>query len=237
MRLEAISRQGCIAAAMVFGLAVSAPAVPNARLRNELETAISRRVARDSAGRIYLLGLGADREGRSEARLSIGPPGAECLADFAAPLDCLGSLAAGESIRAAGLAIDGHDRLHLVWSTATGRTEFAIWDMAGVGSKPVWLNPANGRRGSLVLAEKGSIAGDITVAPEGTVWITWTTSDKSHRSELLVGTVRDGRWRAASVARGYGYFPASLRLREHGDFDLGWNDIYETSWILSGGAL
>jgi len=119
----------CAATAVMLALAISTPAVPSARLRSELETAISRRVARDRGGRIYLLRLDDNRDGQGQLKLRIGSPWAEDLADFGPPIDLLSSFGTKDSVRAAGLVIDRRNRLHLVWSTAEAALpmRFGIW--------------------------------------------------------------------------------------------------------------
>ena len=228
--------RGTLLAALALALTGVCHAVPNVRLQHEIETAISRRLAHDTAGRIYLLRIGPAGSGIS---LQLGPAEARKLADFGSPVDLLRQLEPSGSVSSAGIVIDNQDCLHLAWSTTEGRTAYAMLDLRkGIpnpGSR--WLNPESGQPGKLIVAAANSRLGDIVVGPKGKAWLTWTESKPSRQSTLFLGAVLEaGGWHAHRLAEGHGYFPASLAADGKGDFHLGWNDIYGESWILSGSA-
>ncbi len=228
-------RGGLLLAAMVLLAAVPLHAfLTNQELRAEFDTAISRRIAHDSAGRIYLLTI--DRVGDlPTVRLHLGSPSARSEADFtelARPVRIAGF---SEAVISAGLVMDGHDRLHVLWTDEKGRTGYTMGLLHGAAGTPSieWVNPATETPGALILASESSLAGDLVLDREGTPWLTWNVSRPSHQTTQYVGTWRDAHWQVRPVATGYGFAPASLLAESAGNFRLGWHDIYETSWTLA----
>ena len=146
----------------------------------------------------------------------------------------------GDPLFSAGMAIDGKNRLHLVWSTEQGLSAYALMDLDRIRTRAelkedqIWLHPELGTAGALVLEPSASRVGDITLAPDGSVWVAWSVDRGEHRTGISVGRM-GRRWRWGRVTEGYGVAPPSLQVDRSGRFYLAWHDIYEDTWYLAGG--
>ena len=217
-------------------LAAGVYALPRALLRQELETSIRKWIVRDRQGNYFLLSPRGDfgNWGGFSLRVS-GGPSPESLSDFGPTHPLEPPLEGRGVLISAGISLDHQDRIHLVWSTTTGLTGYAVVGFSGAGgAELVWENPRNGSPGVLVLADEYSRIGDIATAGDGSVWFTWTESITDRRASIHLGRVHDGRLSSWRIARGDGLFPASLFLDEQGRFHLGWHDIYEEAYYASG---
>jgi hypothetical protein len=226
----------CLVAGLLLAAVPLQAFLTNQQLRIELESAISRRVAHDSSGRTYLLTIERAHGWPATVRLQVGEPTARSMADFtelALPVRAAGF---EDSVLSAGFVVDGQDRLHVVWTSADGRTGYTMKRPAKPGEtrSADWVNPVTGARGALILAPDSSRIGDIVSGPKGEPWLVWSVSQPSHQTVHHVGTWIDDRWQVRPVAEGYGFFPPSLLVDRQGSFHLAWHDIYETSWALAG---
>jgi len=221
---------------LLLAFASTSRALLDTRLRDEMETAIAKRVARDSAGNFYVLTLPRAADGSRHLCLRRGPPAAAHLADFAPASDPAGAVGWAPSVRSAGLAIDSNDRLHLIWTGENGASAYAITPTDGslAAWQPRWTDPASGRPGAMVLAARGSLVGDITAGPDGQVGVAWLELGADHQAAVHLGCRRQGRWSEQSIAAGYGFFPPTLVCGKGGTYYSAWNDIYEDDWLLSG---
>ena len=192
-------------------------------------------MARDSAGRIYLLSLATGPAGTRSVRLSVGPPTAREWADFSDLGGSAAAIGSGQSLLSAGIVIDRANRLHLAWTAEDGISGYAQRDLSSpVGSdSPAWVDPVSGRPGSLILARRASLIGDIALGPRGETWIAWTTTEAGHHSQIFLGRVAGGRWRSFPVAAGYGFAPPTLMIDAASRFHVAWHDIYDDCRILS----
>jgi len=208
----------------------------NLLLRQELDGAISKRVARDRAGRIHLLTIEPTRGGPKAVRLRVGPATARSLADFTEETPPVPAAGHHGAVLAAGLVIDGRDRLHLAWTGEAGGSAYSVLALPvrDGGQRSEWLNPATGEPGALILAAASSRIGDITLGPSGEPWLAWSVSQPSQATTLYVGTRSAGRWQVLPAAGGYGLAPPSLAVHRGTEFHLAWHDIYENSWLLRG---
>ena len=138
------------------------------------------------------------------------------------------------------MVIDAADHLHLVWNTENGLTAYTEADLGRIthapdlGAARVWVNPTDHKRGAQVLASAGSRLGDISLGPEGGVWIAWATEKDAHQVSVYLGHGKHGQWHPFRIADGYGLAPPSLLLDSEGDFHLGWHDVYEDAYYVSG---
>ena len=216
----------------------------NQALRNEFNRAVNRRIARDSSGRFYLLINRPDRRGGSVFSLRISrDTHPATLDDFRPPmrLDWPASTKSRAGwLSSAALAIDPQDRLHLIGNTEEGRICYAIADLrrsvdaGGAPGKLPLRNPATLKSGWFTLARKDARLGDLTVAPDGKAWVTWTEASPDHASSIHLGRFSGKRWSATRVADGYGFFPGTLLLDDEGNFHLAWHDIRQESRYLGG---
>ncbi|HAA62697.1 MAG TPA: hypothetical protein DCE39_17365 [Planctomycetaceae bacterium] len=213
-------------AAILFVLSATSglQADHNKLLQLEFKRGISRHLARDSQGFCYLLLPTPGREDGLGFTLKVSrKPHPESIADFSTTVMLPTSAfsdAAGTSIFSAGLAVDGRDQLHLVCTTERGQTAYSVVDvklLRGGRPKPRWLNPANGRKGSLVIAAARSWVGDICSAFDGRVWLTWTTgATEGSQVTVHLGTLCDGTWRSFVLGRGKKLYPPSLLISRDG---------------------
>ena len=195
----------------------------NKLLQREFRSAISRHVACDSQGCCYLLLSSPSSErGRGFTLKVSRKPHPESISGFpvTVPLPALQETT-GAPLFSAGLAVDPQDRLHVIWTTEQGLTAYSVMETQPLrsGAKPTWLNPASGKAGELVLAAARSWTGDICRAPDGRVWLTWTTGVVGD-SEVTVhlGTLRDGAWQSFELGRGKKFYPPSLLFSRDGAF-------------------
>ena len=211
-------------------------------LRRHFDRAISKRVARTTGGRYWLLTSRPDTQGRPvfSLRYSRGASPSS-LEDFYPPAELsLPVSRPGDPLFSAGMAIDGRNRLHLVWSTEQGLSAYALMDLDRIRARAelkedqIWLHPELGTAGALVLEPSASRVGDITLAPDGSVWVAWSVDRGEHRTGISVGRM-GRRWRWGRVTEGYGVAPPSLQVDRSGRFYLAWHDIYEDTWYLAGG--
>ena len=233
--VESLVRIG-ICVGIAASLAAVVPALPRALLRQELEGSIRKWIVRDRQGNYVLLSpqRGSGTRVGFSLRMSQGSS-PESLRDFgpAYPLEPP-SQDRGPVI-SAGISLDHQDRIHLVWSTVTGLTGYAVVDFPGAdGTDLLWQNPQTKSPGALVLADEYSRIGDIATAADGSVWFTWTESISDRQASIHLGRVHDGGLSSWRIARADGLFPASLFLDEQERFHLGWHDIYEESYYASG---
>lgn len=225
-----------ICVGIAASLATVVAALPRALLRQELETSLRKWIVRDHQGNYLLLSPqhGSGNRGGFSLRMSQGSS-PESLSDFGPSYPLEPPLKNRGVLISAGISLDRHDRIHLVWSTATGLTGVAVVDFPGAGGTDlVWKNSQTNSPGALVLADEYSRIGDIATAMDGSVWFTWTESITDRRASIHLGRVHDGRLSSWRIARGDGLFPASLFLDEQERFHLGWHDIYEESYYASG---
>ncbi|MGZ0170214.1 MAG: hypothetical protein ACKVHE_11710, partial [Planctomycetales bacterium] len=180
-------------------------------------------MACDSQGYCYLLLPSPGSEGGQGFTLKVSrQPHPESISDFpvTVPLPALQETP-GAPLFSAGLAVDPQDRLHVIWTTEQGLTAYSVTETQPLrsGAEPTWLNPASGNEGELVLAAARSWAGDICRAPDGRVWLTWTTGVVGD-SEVTVhlGTLRDGAWQSFELGRGKNFYPPSLLISPDGAF-------------------
>ncbi len=233
--VESLVRIG-ICVAIAASLAAVVPALPRALLRQELEGSIRKWIARDRQGNYVLLSprRGSGTRAGFSLRMSQGPS-PETLRDFGPAYPLEPPPQDRGPLISAGISLDHADRIHLVWSTATGLTGYAVVDFPGAdGTDLLWRNPRTKSPGALVLADEYSRIGDIATAADGSVWFTWNGSVSDHQVSIHLGRVHDGRLSSWRIARAGGLFPASLFLDEQERFHLGWHDIYEESYYASG---
>ena len=217
-------------------LSADVNALPRALLRQELEGSVRKWIVRDRQGNYLLLSPrnGSGTRGGFSLRMSQGSS-PESLRDFGPAYALEPPLEERGFLISAGISLDHQDRIHLVWSTVTGLTGYAIVDFPGAGGTDLlWQNPQTKSPGALVLADEYSRIGDIARAADGSVWFTWTESISDRHASIHLGRVHDGGLSSWRIARGDGLFPASLFLDEQERFHLGWHDIYEESYYASG---
>ena len=217
-------------------LSADANALPRALLRQELEGSLRKWIVRDRQGNYLLLSprIGSETRGGFSLRMSQGSS-PESLRDFGPAYALEPPLEERGVLISAGISLDHQDRIHLVWSTVTGLSGYAVVDFPGAGGTDLlWQNPQTRSPGALVLAEDYSRIGDIATAADGSVWFTWTESITDRQASIQLGRVHDGGLSSWRIARGDGLFPASLFLDGQERFHLGWHDIYEESYYASG---
>ena len=208
----------------------------NSSLRQEFETAISRRVSADSAGRIYLLTIDRLSDGPPSIRVRVGPSTARSLEDFSEFAHPAHATGFDQRVISAGLVVDGKDRLHVAWTNEEGRTAYTMLNLA-VAKNPAarnWVNPVTGEFGALILAPDSSRIGDLVLGPDGEPWLVWSVSRPSHDTSHYLGAWIVGHWQTRLAAKAYGLASPSLRVDRPGEYQLAWHDIYETSWMLTG---
>ena len=195
----------------------------NKFLNLEFSKAISKPVACDSQGYGYLLVPSPSSEGGQGVTLKVSQkPHPKSISDFSVTVSLpVLSDTNGLSFFSAGLVVDPQDQLHIIWTTRQGLTAYSAVEtqpLRNGPTKPRWLNPVSQEEGGITLAKAWSWAGDIVRAPDGGVWLTWTTGRASD-SEVTVhlGTVRDGAWQSVELGRGKGLYPATLLFSEDGD--------------------
>jgi hypothetical protein len=142
------------------------------------------------------------------------------------------------SVFSAGLSVDSQDRLHLIWTTEEGPTAYSVMETESLRSgngEAKWLHPVSGQQGGLVVAPGQSWAGDICRAPNGRVWLTWTTS-VANTSEVIVhlGTFREGQWQSFELGRGKKFYPPSLTISQDGTFLVACGDTLGGTHCLRG---
>ena len=196
----------------------------NKLLQLEYKRGISRHIARDSKGFGFLLvpspGHGT---GPKFALKASRKPHPKSVADFSLnvpwPKSALRN-AADNTIFSAGIAVDARGRLHLVYSSERGRTAYSVLDLSTFRNgqaKPSWLNPANGREGSLEIAEARSWVGDVCRADDGQVWLAWTNeAEQSTDVTVHLGTIRNGAWQSFGLGAGKKLYPPSLLISQDG---------------------
>ena len=225
-----------ICVGIAASLAAVVPALPRALLRQELETSTRKWIVRDRQGNYLLLSPqhGSGTRGGFSLRRSHGSS-PESLDDFGPSYPLEPPLKERGVLISAGISLDRQDRTHLVWSTVTGLTGYAVVDIPDAGGTDlVWKDPQTNSPGALILADDYSRIGDIATAVDGSVWFTWTESITDRGASIHLGRVQDGRLSSWRIARGDGLFPASLFVDEQERFHLGWHDIYEDSYYASG---
>ncbi len=212
---------------------------PSRLLLREFDRAISRWVVRDSEGICYLLTARRGSGGRAGFALRISKnTRPRSLEDFLPPTDLVPPRSARESIGLAGMALDGAGRLHFVWSTEKGLSGYSVMSLGRLkrslkaGEDLPWVNPADGRRGALILAKTGSLVGDIRQAPNGDVWLVWTTGAGDDVSVQL-GSIRGGKWESFEVAAGDSHAPPALLIDSGGRFHLAWHNREGRGFYLS----
>ncbi len=195
----------------------------NKFLHLELSKAISKPVAYDSQGYGYLLVPSSSSDGGQSVTLKVSlNPYPELISDFSVTVSLPALFEMTElSLFSAGLVVDRQDRLHIIWTTREGLTGYSAIETQRLRNgltKPRWLNPVSQVEGGITLAQVRSWAGDIVCAPDGGVWLTWTTGRVSDLEVTVhLGTVRDGSWQSVELERGEGLYPATLLFSEDGD--------------------
>ena len=214
-------------------------ASPSRLLLREFDRAISRWVVRDSEGIRYLLTARRGPEGRAGFALRISKnTRPRSLEDFLPPADLVPPRSARESMGGAGMALDGAGRLHFVWSTEKGLSGYSLMRLDRLkkrlqaGEELPWVNPADGRRGALILAEADSLVGDVRQAPNGDVWLAWTAGAGDDVS-LHLGSTRGGKWESFEVAAGDSHSPPALLIDSGGRFHLAWHNREGRGFYLS----
>ena len=152
------------------------------------------------------------------------------------PLPLVPPVGAQDPIFSVGMSFDLRDRLHLVWSTQSGLSGYALLRLPTYAGGPVlsWHHPQTGAPGALVLAPHSSRVGDIARSPDGSVWFAWIESGPNHDVSIHLGRVDERGLVSQEMARGHGLFPPSLLLDDQGRFHLAWHDIYEQAFHASG---
>ena len=210
----------------------------NRMLQREYRAGISRHVASDSQGYCYLL--------VPSPRLEDGPgfslkastkPHPHSISDFSINVP-FPQQASDATVFSTGLVVDSQDRLHLIWTTEQGRTAYSVLEAESVRSgedEANWLNPATVQQGVHVIAPSRSWAGDICRAPDGRVWLTWTTS-VADEPEVTVhlGTVRDGRWQTFELGQGRKLYPPAMLLSRDGAFHVVSGNAIGLAYHLTG---
>ena len=212
----------------------------NKMLQREYRAAINRHVACDSQGYCYLLVPSSrSQDARGFALQVSRKPHPQQMSDFSAtvPFPKLQETTTAP-VFSAGLSIDSQDRLHLFWTTKEGPTAYSVMETESLRSgngEPTWLHPVSGEKGGLVVAPGQSWAGDICRAPNGRVWLTWTTS-VPNTSEVIVhlGTLREGQWQSFELERGKKFYPPSLTISQNGTFLVACGDTLGGTHCLRG---
>lgn len=197
--------------------------------------AMSKRVARDSKGKIYLLTIDSLCDDKSTVLLRVGQPSSRTLSDFSEPFQPIQTLDLEGSLISAGMVIDADDQLHLVWSTDTSTSYYAIFDLkkGSINQNKYWQNPETKKTGALVLAPDSSYIGDITLDPHGNVWSTWIVAYSKENTHIFIGAYVNNQWQMNKVHEGDGIAPPSLMVDSQSIFHLGWNNINGELWILT----
>ncbi|MFP6763580.1 MAG: hypothetical protein VB858_08180, partial [Planctomycetaceae bacterium] len=212
----------------------------NKMLQREYRAGISRHVASDSQGYCYLLVPSSRSEdGRGFTLKASRKPHPQSISDFSinVPLPVL-QQASDATVFSAGLVVDSQNRIHLIWTTDEGRTAYSALETESVRNgkdEANWLNPATGQQGVHLVAPSRSWAGDICRAPNGRVWLTWTTT-VADEPEVTVhlGTVREGRWQTFKLGQGRKLYPPSLLLSQDGAFHIVSGDTIGLAYHLTG---
>lgn len=215
-------------------LTLLAPALPRGLLRSELEASIRKWIVRDSQGISYLLSPQVEQPGFS-LRVSAGIS-PRSLDDFGIPLPLVPPVGALDPLFSTGMSLDDRDRLHLVWSTQSGLSGYALLRLPAYAGGPAlsWHHPKTDAPGALVLAAHSSRVGDIARSCDGSVWVVWIESRADHEVSIHLGRVNEHGLVSQEMARGHGLFPPSLLLDDQGRFHLAWHDIYEQAYHASG---
>ena len=139
---ESLVRIG-IYVGIALALATIVPALPRALLRSELETSLRKWIVRDRQGNYVLLSPrhGSGTRGGLSLRMSQGSS-PESLRDFGPAYALEPPLEERGVLISAGISLDHQDRIHLVWSTVTGLTGYAVVNFPGAGGTDLlWRNP------------------------------------------------------------------------------------------------
>ncbi len=241
MRLNLYERRRLGWLACWIGLATLfnslAPGLPRGLLRSELEGSIRKWIVRDSRGLVYLLLPPSQPTAQSGFSLQVSEGvSPRSLDDFHAPLPLVPPVGAQDKIFSVGMSFDHKDRLHLVWSTQSGLSGYALLRLPAYTGGPAlsWHHPQTESPGALILAPHSSRIGDIARAPDGTIRFVWTESRANHEVSVHLGHVDESGLVSQEMARGHGLFPPSLLLGNQGRFHLAWHDIYEEAYYASG---
>ena len=214
-----------------------APALPRGLLRSELEGSIRKWLLQDSQGLFYLLSPQGDPAAPPGFSLRVSDrTSSRSLDDFRAPLPLVPPVRSQDPLFSAGMSLDQEDRLHLIWSTQSGLSGYALLHSSAYAGGPAlsWHHPQTGAPGALILAPHSSRVGDIATAPDGNVWLVWTEERANHSVSVHLGHVNQRGLVSQEMARGYGLFPPSLLLDDQARFHLAWHDIYEEASYASG---
>lgn len=214
--------------ALSFFVALTAnlEAARNKLLDLEFKKAANRTVVRDKDGYFYLLTPAPRSEGGQAIALRVSrKPLPKSISDFSSPTMLPSLPEMGKtSFFSAGIAIDLQDRLHLIWTNEQGLTAYSVADTKQFKdglSGPKWLHPVSGKEGGVVIGAARSLAGDIRRAPNGGVWLAWTSAGKAGAEVAVhLGNVHNGEWRSSEVGRGEGFYPPSLSFSKDGRFFL-----------------
>lgn len=206
----------------VFATDTNLQADHNKMLQREYKAGISRHVTCDSHGYCYLLLPEGTSEGNSGFAVQVSQkPHPQRMSDFSAGISIPTLTQTGtKTVFSAGLSIDSDNLLHLIWTTDDGRTAYSVVEskLLRTGTdKAKWLHPVSRREGALVVSPDPSWAGDICRAPNGQVWLTWTTN-VANTSEVIVylGTLRKGKWQSFELVRGEKLYPPSMAISQDG---------------------
>ena len=124
-------------------LSADANALPRALLRQELEGSLRKWIVRDRQGNYLLLSprIGSETRGGFSLRMSQGSS-PESLRDFGPAYALEPPLKERGVLISAGISLDHQDRIHVVWSTVTGLTGYAVVNFPGAGGTDLlWQNP------------------------------------------------------------------------------------------------
>lgn len=218
-------------------LTIPATALPRGLLRDELEGALRRWIVRDRQGVVYLLSPQRNQGRTTGFSLQVSKiPYPRSLDNFHDPLLLNSPLQTDDPLFSAGMTLDHDGKLHLVWSTRSGLSGYAILGLESLENRRtvVWHDPGTGDRGAFTLASDSSRVGDIATAADGSVWFTWTHTRSDHDVSLYLGCVKERELVSQEIASGYGLFPPSLMLEGKGRFYLGWHDVLEKAYYATG---
>lgn len=234
-----LSGRSCWTALLVLTSATVLQADHNRMLQREYRAGISRHVASDSQGYCYLLVPSPRLEDAPAFSLKASrQPHPQSISDFSmtVPFPVL-QQASDATVFSTGLVVDSQDRLHLIWTTEQGRTAYSVLETESLRSgkdEADWLNPVTGQQGVHLIAPSRSWAGDICRAPDGRVWLTWTTVADEAEVTVHLGAVHDGRWQTFELGQGRKLYPPSLLLSRDGAFHVVCGDTIGLAYHSTG---
>ena len=205
----------------------------NKALRQEYDKATGKRVSRDSSGIFYLLESIPEKDLNSISfflRISANKAPSS-INDFGKAIPLIapnGIIKKSSGVLNAAMIVDHKDQMHLSWNEQDGMINYCIFE-------PKKLEDNKFKAAvSETICKSNGLLGDITLAPDNTVWLSWIKNEAEHQGSIFIGSFDNNYWKAFELTSGYGYAPPSLCIDSHNCFHITWHDINEYLYVING---